>query len=197
AKIVQRVLTSCCSPILRHLFLFQASALWLRTKADGSNLSHSALHGPFPKSYLDSGIVGECLYYWSLFRIKYTGAHASPVAGAWFYPARPMPARTVPVDVFKLTTAPVLEADCYSLDRLGCYSPRLDPSGSAIQLQALPRSMQALSVEEMITSSGRWFIPIAVGAGDIPSPAQDLLLLSRLHGAVLPHSLTMLSDLSF
>ena len=57
--------------------------------------------------------------------------------------------------------------------------------------------MQALSVEEIITSSDRWFIPIGFGSGDIPFPDQDLLLLNRLHGTALPPTCTMLSDLTF
>lgn len=197
AKIVQRVLASCCSPILRHLFLSQASTLWLQTRADGSNLSYSALHGPFPRSYLDSGIVGECLYYWSLYRIKRIGAHTSPVIGDWFCPANSLPLRTVPAEAFKLTSAPVLTADCYSLDHLGCYRPNRDPSGNVIQLQAFPPTMQALSMEEITIPSDKWVIPIAIGSGDIPSPEQDLFLLNRFHGVAPPPTRTLLSDLSF
>jgi hypothetical protein len=198
AKLVQRVLVGCCSPILRHLFLSEASALWLRTRADGSNLSHSALHGPFPKSYLGSGIVGECLYYWSLYRIKRIGNHAPPEIGDWFCLVNPNPARTLPSEAFRLTAAPApMRADCYSLDHRGCYRLKRDPSGNAVQLQAVPPVTQTLCVKEMVTSSDRWFIPIGFGSGDIPSPNQDLLLLNRLHGAALPRNRTMLSDLSF
>jgi hypothetical protein len=151
----------------------------------------SALHGPFPESYREEGIVGECLFWWA----KYTPTSTlhrlrDPSSafgiGRWFC-VRTVPFQFPPSAVFRVEHQPVLEAHCYSVDpHTGILSPIYDGDGHILVAQSLPREAQLVSAVEFLSDPvlpSPLFLLLGFFLEEIPSPEENLLLFNRLHVA--------------
>jgi hypothetical protein len=176
-----------CSRALRHLFLSEAARLWLSTTYRSSGMSPlSCLHGPAPGSLCSSGIVGECIYYWSLYKPVLRAVSRSVQVGTWFYrPGVSFP----PTQIFRIASSGVnYESDVFQVNALsGVVSPLLDRSGMITRADYSLREGAVLSVAELPHSDGPpTFLLVGMGEDVIPQPDRDLFLQHRLHGRPAP-----------